>query len=114
MFTSTSKEEGIFFQFTWSLDLPGGSSQVNITHDDGFFFFGVSGFKAGEDGVFKEPQVSSFDVMVKDPGIYNVTLNYGALNDTDTHVLIFSTPEPGSMLLLALGIIGVGVFRRRH
>jgi len=106
--------KGVFFQFTWSLDLPAGSSQVNITHDDGFFFFDVSGFKAGEDGVFKEPKVSSFDVMVKDPGKYNVTLNYGALNNTDTHVLIFSTPEPGSMLLLALGIIGIGVLRRRH
>ena len=114
MFTGTNKEEGIFFQFTWSLDLPAGSSSVNITHDDGFFFFVVSGFKAGEDGVFEEPQVSRFDVLVKDPGNYNVTLNYGALNNTDTHVLIFSTPEPGSMLLLVLGIIGIGVVRRRH
>jgi hypothetical protein len=111
----TGPGQGIFFQFTWSLDLSREALPVTITHDDGFFFYVFNIFKAGSDGAFKEPQVSILsDLMVKDPGKYSVTLNYGALNDTDTHVLIFSTPEPGSMLLFALGIIGIGVLRRRH
>ena len=115
MFSNTRKDpdQGIFFRFTWSLDLPAGLSPVTITHDDGFYFFDVSGNSAGKNGVFEGPLVSTFPVMVKDPGGYLSTLYYGALNDTNTHVLIFSTPEPGSMLLLALGIIGIGVLRKR-
>jgi hypothetical protein len=49
-----------------------------------------------------------------DNGTYNVWLSYWAVDDSDTHVLMFNTPEPGTMLLLGLGLIGIGILRRRH
>jgi hypothetical protein len=117
MFSKTSPvpDQGIFFRFTWSLDLPAGSSPVTITHDDGFFLQLSTG-KTIDQYTEKvgSPAEAKFDLTVPSDGTYVITLNYGALNDTDSHVLIFRTPEPGSMLLLALGIIGIGVLRRRH
>jgi len=105
--------KGVFFQFNWTMVLSKGSMPAIITHDDGFFISVFSIYKAGEDGVFKEPVNTPIDIRVEDPGTYLVTLNFGALNDTDTHVLIYSTPEPGTLLLLGLGLIVVGVLRRR-
>jgi len=107
-------DEGIFFRFTWELYLSPGSLPVTIVHDDGFFLRFSTGQSVNSPGQFQEPQISKFDLAVPSPGNYTVILNYGALNDTDSHVLIFRTPEPGSMLLFALGIVGLGVLRRRH
>ena len=43
-----------------------------------------------------------------------VTLYYGALSDLLIMCLSSATPEPGSMLLLGLGVMGIGILRRRH
>ena len=110
-------DEGVYFILTWDIPYSGGSFPITIIHDDGFVFsLGTGDSVRSEDQYYKEPQTSKFDLnMFKlDPGTYTVWLNYWAVNDSDTHVLIVSTPEPGSMLLLALGIIGIGVLRRRH
>ena len=118
MFTDNIKgDEGVYFSFTWTIPYSGGSFPITIIHDDGFVFSIVTGdsFRS-EFQYYEEPQISEFDLnMFKlDPGVYTVTLNYWTIDDSDTHVLIYNTPEPGSMLLLALGIIGIGVLRRRH
>ncbi len=44
---------------------------------------------------------------------YTAVLRYGAINDDDADVLVYSTPEPGCLLLLALGIIGLSALRGR-
>ena len=118
MFTGTNKEEGIFFQFSWSMVLQNGLLPVTITHDDGFYLFLSDGQTINESKPVgaepPPPAVSKFVLDVPGTGERTFNLYYGALNDSDDHVLIFSTPEPGSMLLLALGIMGIGVLRRRH
>jgi hypothetical protein len=116
--TSTVPDQGIFFRFTWSMVLQSGLLPVTITHDDGFYLFLSDGQTINESNPVgaepPPPAVSKFDLVVPGTGERTFNLYYGALNDSDDHVLIFSTPEPGSMILLALGIIGVGVLRRRH
>ena len=118
MFTDNIKgDEGVYFIFTWTIPYSGGSLPFTIIHDDGFVFSLVTGDSISSDNqYYKEPQISKIDLnMFKlDPGNYTATLNYWTIDDTDSHVLIVSTPEPGSMLLLALGIIGIGVLRRKH
>jgi hypothetical protein len=113
MFSPDTKDQGIFFQFTWDLGLSGGVLPVTITHDDGFvFLIEVLDFSFSSPKPVETPQIAEFPVKGS-PGQYVAIINYGALGNTDTHVLIFNTPEPGSMLLLALGILGIGVFRKR-
>jgi hypothetical protein len=48
-----------------------------------------------------------------DPGLYTGILKYGALNDPDPEVLIYRTPEPITMLLMVIGLVGISVIRRR-
>lgn len=108
--------EGVFFSFTWSMYLTDSALPITITHDDGIYFFIVTSpgiFFSAPDQV-GQVEVSKFDLKAPaGPGFYTVQLNYGAISDADPDVLIFSTPEPGSMLLLVLGLVGVGCLRRR-
>jgi hypothetical protein len=119
MFSKTSPvpNQGIFFRFTMSLQIPAGPLPITIIHDDGFYFSVLNAFAfSGATGQVTgpEPEVTTFDVKGFDPGTYYpVTLNYGALNDTVDHVLIFNTPEPWTILLLGLGMLGLGILRRK-
>jgi hypothetical protein len=117
MFTGT--DQGVFFRFSWTMHFPGGSVPLIVTHDDGFFLRLIDVFKynasdtVGKDG----PAVTKFDLTGIDEGDYRVILEYGAMNDTTTQVLIVRTPEPGTVLLLGLGLVAVGVvilMRRRR
>jgi hypothetical protein len=114
---STVPDEGIFFRFTWSLDIPNGPLPITITHDDGFYFSIFNAFAFGPETskpvTGPVPAVTKFDVKGFAPGTYTATLNYGALNDTADHVLIFNTPEPWTILLLGLGMLGLGILRRK-
>ena len=111
---SGNGDEGIFFRFTWDLSLSEGSNPFTIVHDDGFVLYLSNGIRFDFSGQFGKPESSKVDLTVNNSENYTVTLDYGALNDTYSQVLIIRTPEPGSMLLLALGIIGIGILRRRH
>ena len=118
MFTDNIKgDEGVYFIFRWTIEYLGGSYPITIIHDDGFVFSLVTGqsFRS-EDQYYEEPHISTFDLKMfgLDSGTYNVWLSYWAVDDSDTHVLMFNTPEPGTMLLLGLGLIGIGILRRRH
>jgi len=107
-------DEGIFFKFTWELSLSPGSNPLTIIHDDGFYLLLATGKSFDFSGQFDEPVISKIDLDVSSSGNYAVTLYYGALNDTLTQVLIVTTPEPGTMLLLGLGVIGIGILRRKN
>jgi len=114
----TGPDQGVFFRFSWTMHFPGGSVPLIVTHDDGFFFLVLDVFKFNASDPVKEdsPAVTKIDLTGIDPGDYRFILEYGALNDTTTQVLIVRTPEPGSILLLGLGLVAVGVailMRRR-
>jgi hypothetical protein len=116
MFIGMNGKEGIFFKFSWPLFLQAGALPVTITHDDGFYFFTSDGQIINESKPVyeKTPAITTFDLNVPSNGEYTFTIYYGAINDSDDHVLIFRTPEPGSLLMLGLGILGIGVLRRRN
>lgn len=67
--------------------------------------YGAAGFSYGTFDLAAGPH--SLTIRVADSP-YNQGAAYFRVDRT------VSTPEPGSMLLLVLGIIGIGVLRRRH
>ena len=122
MFTSTSKEEGIFFRFTITpFDVSKDVQPVTVIHDDGinFSIFNVFELYKEDPDAAKpvkglEPAVTSINLKGVPPGNYSLAvLDYGALNDTENHVLIYNTPEPWTILLLGLGMLGLGILRRK-
>lgn len=118
MFTSTAgtgkATEGIFFRFEIPLTVTSKTMPITIIYDDGFAYYLFSEEPIHEaSGIIEKRLLLTFPANA-DPGEYFfATLNFGALNDTDSHTIIFRTPEPGTLLLLGLGLIVVGVLRRR-
>jgi hypothetical protein len=122
MFTNPYEieKEGIFFQFEWDMTLPKGTLPFRITYDDGFFLLLSTGDKfpvtdpPPSSGIIEDPITQKFDLNVLQSGQYHFILSYGAINDTSTHVIIFATPEPGTILLLGLGLAGIGFVMRKR
>jgi len=118
MFTSTAgtgkATEGIFFRFEIPLTVTSKTMPITIIYDDGFAYYLISEKPIQEViGIIEKPLQLTFPANA-DPGEYFfANLNFGALNDTDSHTIIFRTPEPGTLLLLGLGLIVVGILRRR-
>jgi hypothetical protein len=100
------------------LDIPEGPLPLTITHDDGFYFFIPNVFNLEDADASKPveglvPAITSFVVRGPAPGTYTAVIDFGVLNDTANHVLIIGTPEPWTILLLGLGMIGIGILRRK-
>ena len=100
---------GSFFLFEWDMEISRGMP-ITIIHDDGFFLLLSNGKTYNNSNPTLSP-VEETLYLDFDPGQYHFTLTYGALNDTDTynHELIIRTAEPGTILLLGLGLVAVGV-----
>jgi hypothetical protein len=112
-------DQGIFFRFTMLLDIPAGLLPFTVFNNDGFYVFTSDGqIRNYSDQVLTDTPAKPDPPIVFDyrnaGGEYLFTIYYGALNDTANHVLIFRTPEPGTLLLLGLGLIGIGISRGRR
>ena len=113
MFSGTANpaDKGIFFRFTTQFVIP---QTITVTHDDGFYFAIPNVFEFGPDTstpiTGSDPAVVTFPVVGPRPGTYfPLIISYGALNDSVDHVLIFNAPEPWTILLLGIGMIGIGI-----
>jgi hypothetical protein len=122
MFPTSDPNQGIFFRFTITpFDVSKDAQPVTVIHDDGinFSIFNVFELYKDDPDAAKpvkglEPAVTSINLKGVPPGNYSLAvLDYGALNDTANHVLIYNTPEPWTMLLLGLGMLGLGILRRK-
>jgi hypothetical protein len=124
LFGKNSDIAGIFFQFNFDIISIGSSIPITVIHDDGInfsipniFYFDPDVSKAAAAPVAgPEPAVTKFNVQIVQ-GNYVATLYYGALNSSNdpnqNHVLIYNTPEPWTILLLGLGMLGLGILRRK-
>jgi len=121
LFGANSTIDSVFFQLTFDITLAAATPlQIDIAHDDGFYIMLSTGVPITQNfaAPVPAPTVSTINLSVPSDGNFTVILNYGSLNsDTDpNHVLIWRTPEPGTILLLGLGLLGIGVviLLRRH
>jgi hypothetical protein len=119
---STDPDQGIFFRFTFKpFDVSQNAPPVTVIHDDGINFSIFNVFELYKDDpdaakpvTGSKPVVTSINLKGVPPGNYSLALlDYGALNDSANHVLIYNTPEPWTILLLGLGMLGLGILRRK-
>lgn len=105
----TSSGRGSFMQFTGTAYF---SENVAITHDDGFWLqVGSTVYD------YSAPTTPAVTNLHNAAGIYQFVLNYGAWNDFPEVLLapgIAPVPEPGTMLLLGIGMFGLAVYGKRR
>jgi hypothetical protein len=108
----TSNTTGTFIQFTGSGYF---SANTVITHDDGFYLALTDASSVTKTYDFSTPVYTQTDTLTNAVGVYVFTLNYGAWNGFPETLIvdIASVPEPATMLLLGLGLIGLAGVRRK-
>ncbi len=105
----TANGEGSFFQFTGTAYF---DADTTIIHDDGFYLtLGNTIYD------YSTPTAPTPHSLGNAAGNYNFTMNYGAWNGFPEVLLAPMSnpvPEPGTMLLLGLGILGLaGIGRKK-
>jgi hypothetical protein len=109
----TSGASASLFQFTGTATFP---ASFSIRHDDGIQLY-IDGIlltptDASDPSFPTPPEFTPYAVSA---GVHTFTLNYAAWNGMPEVLQAPSivTPEPTTMLLLGLGMLGVAVLRRK-
>jgi len=107
---------GTFFRFTGQMFL-NTNSTFSILHDDGFAIQILDGNTPVYFLDKSTPVAATLDVFTPAlaTGTYNFVLAYGATNSFPEVLTmnVTNVPEPTTMLLLGLGMLGVAVLRRK-
>lgn len=105
----TNNGAASIFQFTGNAYFP---ASFTIEKDDGFVLYvGGKVFDASGPTAPEEVLIT----LGLTPGFYNFTLNYGAWNGFPEVLTApdIKVPEPMTLLLLGLGMLGVAAYRRK-
>ncbi len=100
-----------FFQFTGTAFFP---ANFSITRDDGFVLY-VNGGLVIDASAPVAPTITPVNLGLPS-GVYSFTLNYAAWNSFPEVLQapdIRPIPEPTTMLLLGLGMLGIAGIRRK-
>ena len=103
----TAGGQGTFFQFTGIAYFP---ANVVISHDDGIYLtLGTTVYNDSAPTTVKATPLNNL------AGTYAFTLNYGAWNGFPEVLKVpgISVPEPATMFLFGLGLLGLAGLRRR-
>jgi len=107
--------------FTGSVDMAsGGTLSFNLGSDDDAWLF-IDGMLVGDDGGIKGAASIPFTTTSLSAGTHNLALFFADRHEVesaltfDPHFAVTATPEPGSIGLLATGLLGLGAaFRRKR
>ena len=111
--------DNTYFYFTGSVGLKAGANIFTVTHDDGLQLnidgIGLVVDTAGPTA----PTPTTYTVNAPAAGIYNFELSYGECCGGPAQITVFggtliTTPEPGALAILGLGLAGLAIGARRR
>lgn len=90
-------------------------ANTKVTHDDGFTI-NMSNASNSYSVNLSTPVPVHTDSLGNAAGVYDFTLNYGAWNGFPETLIadIAPVPEPGTMMLLGAGFLGLAVYGKRR
>jgi len=110
----TDSNVATFFQFTGTGYF---AANTKITHDDGVVLWLTSPTSTSPTMYdFSYPTSPQESFLGNTAGVYNFVLNYAAWNGFPEvlEVNIAPVPEPGTMMLLGIGLGGLAIFGKRR
>ena len=94
------------------------NSSVDVWHDDGFVLILKQGGVTKHTFDKSTPVSPSLDTLSLTAGLYDFEVRYGATNSFPEVLTIDGmsapVPEPGTMMLLGIGMLGMAVYGKRR